>query len=197
MSFVSIVASDNMASVVSDGLLVDLSGNGEPAILPGKKPSMIRISSRQILACTGSAAVLKSLRKAFPYQENAWSINESRMHILEQLVREVPFEKQEVLLALVDAGGMMTCSMFSNEPGEKWHVLRPEGERLATMFLAGREINETKIKQVSEEFGRLIHLYGKDSTDHIFAAQRELIHFVSETDPLVGGQIFHQNITRK
>ncbi|WP_332238549.1 hypothetical protein [Sporolactobacillus sp. KGMB 08714] len=196
MSFVSIIATDKMASAVSDGRLVNLNENGQPAMIPGEKPGIIRLSGRQILACTGSAAALKSLRKVFPYQDRAWSFNESQIHVLERFVRAVPYEKQDVLVALVDAGGPMTCRMFSNEPGEKWHVLRPEKERLATMFLAGREIDKTKMRRISEEFGRLLHMYGEDSPEHIFAAQRELNHFVSEMDPLVGRRIFHQTVTK-
>lgn len=195
MSFVSIIASARLASAVSDGWLVDLSDNGESVILPGSKPSMVRISERQIIACTGSASVLKIIKNGFPFQKNDYVFDESRMNFFEQSVQEVPYEKQDVLLALIDASGPMTCSMFSNEPGQSWHVLRPDGGRLATMFLAGRAIDEVKIKKISEEFNRLLRMYGEKSSEQIFSAQRALNHLVSGLDPSVGPRTYRQLVT--
>ncbi|TGB00397.1 hypothetical protein E4665_01590 [Sporolactobacillus shoreae] len=190
MSFVSIIASPEWASVVSDGQLVDLAKNGERTVLPGMKPSVLRISEQQLLVCTGSASILKIIREKFPFQKGAYVINESSIRIMEELVRSVPFESQDVLVALVDASGPVNCRLFSNSPNDSWQTLTPDHKRLASLFLAGRNINEEKIKRISNEFNRLILIYGKETANQVVEAQKDLNRLAGEFDHTVSQRIY-------
>ncbi|RYM04756.1 hypothetical protein EWH99_09080 [Sporolactobacillus sp. THM7-7] len=198
MSFVSIIASSERVSAVSDCRLVDLTDEGTRQAVPGSKPGLVRISDCQLLACTGSATVLKRMKKEFPFRRQHYKMDQEMLDHLAQLASAVPFAHQDVLISLVSTAGSVSCRLFSNKPGDAWQTLIPEKGRLATLFLAGRDIDEQAIRTIYNEFARLLGLYGgEDDFRQIRRAQEELNHFASGIDPLIGERIAHMELIRK
>ncbi|MCI1882255.1 MAG: hypothetical protein LKI94_08705 [Sporolactobacillus sp.] len=186
MSFVSIIASPRQVSVVSDCCPVDLTETGNRVALTGNKPSATMLSECQILVCTGSCSAFKKMRKYFPYRSEPYTIGEKLLRGLEEPVQQVSYARQDVFAALVDTRGTVSCRLFSNRPGDRWKTLIPTEERWATLFLAGREVDEHAIGHIFHEFSRLLGLYGRNDFKQIKRAQRELNHWVAANDPLIG-----------
>ncbi|WP_100487870.1 hypothetical protein [Sporolactobacillus pectinivorans] len=191
MSFVSIIASPERVSVVSDCHLTDLDKNGDRIVLPGTKPSMVKVSENQLVVCTGSASALKKIKKMYPFQKENHVFNETALEAIEETIRHVPFEKQDVLFALVDCSGPVSCMIVSNKPGDRRQTLVPDHRRLAVLFLAGREISEENAKRISDEFNRLVQSTGKERTNQIFEAQKKLNQYVAGLDHTVSQRIYH------
>lgn len=196
MSFVSIIASERWASAVSDHLLVDIGKNGDMTVLPGSKPSMFKISARQIVACTGSASVLHRLKTEWPFRESAYSFDRDFMRTGASAVEAISITKQDILLALIDSSGPMICHMFSNQPDQEWQTLVPEGGRLATLFLAGRGIDKERIRMISRRCSSLLQPYEKISPDRAYAVQKQLNQYATALDKTVGARIFRLAIQK-
>ncbi|WP_353947755.1 hypothetical protein ABNN70_10535 [Sporolactobacillus sp. Y61] len=190
MSFVSIIASDQWASVVSDNHLVDMNKQGKIVVRPGSKPSALRISDSQIICCTGSASALREIRENFLFRDEAYKISQDQWDWLTTRIRRIPHQVQDVLLAVVDHSQKMTCQMISNQPGDTWHRLYPEGERLAALYMAGRGVDEYQIRQISAECSRLIRKSGKNSVEQVSSAQKALNKFAGDLDHTIGTRTF-------
>lgn len=190
MSFVSIIASPMRVSAVSDGTLVDVNENGEIVKLPGAKPSLIRISEAQLIASTGSATVLKGLREQFPYKKEAYVTDETFYEQLKQAADSIPYSNQDVLIALADITRGVSCRIISNQPQSTWQTLIPDTDRLAALYLAGRTVNEEHIKEIAAEADRKMRLFGKNTPEQIFRAQKSLNRFVARLDGTVGIRTF-------
>jgi hypothetical protein len=190
MSFVSIIASTRLVSAVSDGTQVDLNERGDIVMLPGTKPSLIRISENQLIACTGSTSVLHQLKKSFPYKDEAYEMTSAFTGELERAAHSVPFSKQDVLIALADVSGEVICRIISNDPDQDWQTLVPSRDRLAALYLAGRSIDEEHIKEIAAECDRQLQLFGKETPDQIYRVQKSLNQFVASRDTTVGTRVF-------
>lgn len=190
MSFVSIIASTRRISAVSDGTLVDVDEDGKIITLPGAKPSLIQISEAQLIASTGSAAVLKGLREQFPYNKQAYVTDETFYERLKKAANSIPFSKQDVLVALADVTRGVSCRIISNQPQSAWQTLIPRMDRLAALYLAGRTVNEEQIKEIAAEADRTFRLFGKQTPEQILRAQKSLNRFVAGLDGTVGIRTF-------
>ncbi|RYL90315.1 hypothetical protein EWI07_11735 [Sporolactobacillus sp. THM7-4] len=196
MSFVSIIASSEFASVVSDGCLSDLDETGRRVIVPGSRPSFVRVSECQLIACTGSARSLKQVKAAFPFRKEGYAFGADNLATLEKIIRCVPYHAQDALIAIVNAEPTMSCRMISNEDGQGWQTLRPESDRFAVLFLGGRELNEDKMKQIYRVFNQQIKNDGQKNPQSIFSAQKDVSRLAAELDSSVNKRIFHQLIRK-
>jgi hypothetical protein len=196
MSFVSIIASTRWISAVSDGTLVDVNGQGQIITLPAAKPSLIRISDTQLIACTGSASVLRRLKEKFPYKKEAYIIDKEVREELKQDACSVPFSRQDVLIAVAEVTSSATCRVISNQPGSAWQTLIPSPDRLAALYLAGRTVNEKEIKEIAAEADRQLQLFGKETPEQILRVQKSLNRFVAGKDATVGQRIFKMILER-
>lgn len=196
MSFVSIIATEQWISAVSDGNLVEFDKEGNWQIKPGKKPSFFRISERQFIACTGSSEAWSRIKKEFPFKKEPYPLDKDMLNHLEDVVRGVPQNQQDVLLVVADATNRVTCRMISNQPDTKWTVIEPESGRTGTLFLAGKLIDEKKIRLISEEFNRLLQVHGKDESKQVVLAQRELNKIAATLDPTIGTRIYQLLINK-
>lgn len=196
MSFVSIIASTRLISAVSDGTQVDLNEQGEIVLLPGVRPSLIRISENQLIACAGSASVLRYLKKSFPFKREGYEINSAVTGELERAAHLVPFSKQDVLIALADVSEQVMCRIISNRPDDDWQTLIPSQDRLAALYLAGRTVDEESIKEIAAECNRQLQLFGKETPDQIYRAQKSLNYFVADRDATVGTRVFRIMLER-
>ncbi|WP_010631279.1 hypothetical protein [Sporolactobacillus vineae] len=190
MSFVSIIASTQRVSAVSDGTLVEVNGEGHITALPGAKPSLIRISDTQLVACTGSASVLRRLKERFPYKKEPYVIDKEIRDELKQEACSVPFSQQDVLIAVAEVTAGVVCRIISNQPGAAWQTLVPSPNRLAALYLAGRAVNEEEIKEIAAEADRQLQLFGKETPEQILNVQKSLNRFVAGKDAAVGQRIF-------
>lgn len=86
--------------------------------------------------------------------------------------------------------------MISNQPDTKWTAIEPESGRTGTLFLAGKLIDEKKIRLISEEFNRLLHVHGKDESKQVVLAQRELNKIAATLDPTIGTRIYQLLINK-
>lgn len=193
LSFVSIIASNQWVSVVSDGNQVEASNAGEVQISLSKKPSFVRISEYQFIACTGSEKRLKRIKRLFTFQDHPYKIDSAMLAQLKEEVTSVPSDRQDVLLAIADAAEGCVCRMISNKPGARWITLRPEYDRAATLFLAGKGIDEQKISFLSDECNRLLrHKEGK--LDNAIIVQTQLNRIAATLDATIGSRVFHLSI---
>lgn len=196
MSFVSIIASTRFVSAVSDGRQVDLNERGDLVTLPGTKPSLIRISENQLIACAGSASVWRHLKKIFPFKRETYEINSAVTGELERAARLVPFSKQDVLITLADVSQQVMCRIISNRPDDDWQTLIPGQDRLAALYLAGRTVDEKSIKEIAAECNRQLEFFGKETPDQIYRAQKSLNCFVADRDATVGTRVFRIMLER-
>ncbi|MFC6387003.1 hypothetical protein ACFP7A_10345 [Sporolactobacillus kofuensis] len=191
MSFVSIIATDHWISTVSDGNLVEFSEKGTWAIRPGQKQNYVQISQRQCIVCTGSAELWERIKKMFPYTQERYVLEQDLFGKLKEIISLVPAERQDVLVAILDAQEQVICHMISNQTGAEWTQIQPTSRRMGTLFLAGRMIDEQKIQQIAEEFNRLLQVFGKNDPRQVMLAQKELNKYVTVLDPTVGQRVFH------
>ncbi|SFF99187.1 hypothetical protein [Sporolactobacillus nakayamae] len=191
MSFVSIIATNQWISAVSDGNLVEISTEGECHVCPGQKASFIQISKQQFIACTGSRSIRNKIKRNFPFSENPYVFDDDILAQLKQDVQTVPNQWQDVLLVIGEAVQQIECRMISNQANSDWVAIHPQSGKAGTLFMAGKGIDERKIKRIAEEFNRLIQTHGQDDWRNVIRAQNRLNQFVSTFDPTTGSRVFH------
>ncbi|QAA22455.1 hypothetical protein [Sporolactobacillus terrae] len=193
MSFVSIIASNQWISVVSDGNQVEANDEGEIQISLSKKPNFVRISDYQFIACTGSEKRLKRIKRMFTFQDHPYAIDSAMLAQLKEEVTAVSSDRQDVLLAIADAAEGCVCRMISNKPGARWITIRPEHGRAATLFLAGKGIDEQKIRFLSDECNRLLR-HKEEKLDNAIIVQVQLNRIAATLDSTIGSRIFRLTI---
>lgn len=188
MSYVSIVASTEWASIRSDCRLIEVSDSGKQKILPANKPSFFKISKKQLIACTGSASLLRQLKKDYCFQKRAYPITPIFLDDLKKRAAGYSSELQDVVIAFVNAAeGELTCQMITNEQESDWKFLVPDANRLAMVFMAGKEIDKQEMAYITKLFKEYLEVKEKTPTG-IADAQKEIIRYVAGVDPLVSPQ---------
>lgn len=192
MSFVSIIATENFATITSDGRVIERTESGEIIKKAERTPSFIKISGKQVVACTGNPALLRQMEETFPFKKSGTYLLRNRMNTFEAQVKQVPYEVEDVLLATVEinGSGSIECWMVSNQPGQAGQRLQPKEGKIVTIFMAGRHINEEKIKKIMEKFSELSNQYGRNTANKILNAQKELNRFVADIDLSVNKHTF-------
>ncbi|MFT8311064.1 MAG: hypothetical protein ABF629_07860 [Sporolactobacillus sp.] len=193
MSFVSIIATDQWISAVSDGTLVEVIEKGKIKRCLGNKPSFLRISKRQFIACTGSAALLNRVKNDMPFNSQPYVINQAMLSRLEHGVKSISAEWQDVLLVVADLTEKSVCRMISNQKDADWVNVVPQYGRAGTLFLAGKGIDNQKIKLIYEECSRML---GDKQNDlkSVIIAQNKLNRLAAKFDPSIGSRLFHLSI---
>lgn len=195
VSFVSIVADPNWATIVSDSYLIDETAEGSFKVIPGRKPSYMRLSASQLIACTGSARLLRQLKSDYLFQQRAWKIDARMLNEMRLKVAAISPERQDVLAAIVEAGERMSCRMISNEAGAVWQTLEPDNHRLATLFMASRAIDPEQIAGLAAKLDRRLKMIGK-SQEEVLRAQKETLLDAAKIDTTVSQQSFHLVVSR-
>ncbi|MCO7125665.1 hypothetical protein NIE88_07770 [Sporolactobacillus shoreicorticis] len=193
MSFVSIIATDKWISAVSDSNLLEVSEKGDMKRCLGNKPSFTRISKRQFIACTGSAALLNRIKHNMPFKFQPYVVNEALLSELEQEVKKFSTERQDVLLVIADLAEKSICRMISNRKDDDWVSIVPERGRAGTLFLAGKEIDEQKIKFIYEECNRMLGSKQRD-LKNVIIVQKKLNRLAMKFDSSIGSRVFQLTI---
>jgi hypothetical protein len=191
MSFVSIIATKQWISAVSDGNLVEITSEGTCRVCPGQKASFIQISEQQFIACTGSRSIRNKIKGDFPFSETPYVFDDDILGQLKQEVQTIPNQWQDVLLVVGGAVQQIECRMISNQANSDWATIHPQLGKAGTLFLAGKGIDERKIKLIAEEFNRLIRTHGQDDLKNVIRAQNKLNRLATTLDPTIGSRVFH------
>ncbi|MCL1631805.1 hypothetical protein M3N64_07560 [Sporolactobacillus sp. CPB3-1] len=190
MSFVSIIVTERWISAVSDDKLYTVSKQDGISKRLGSKPSFVRLSERQFLACTGDANTLQIIKNELPFKKQSYVIDEARLDWMERQIKKVPSSQQDVLLAVADTTVGSTCRMIDNQPNSEWVNTLPVRGRAGTLFLAGKNIDEHHIKWIAEQCSQMIHGY-PDDREHVIMAQVRLNRMAQKIDPSIGSRVFH------
>ncbi|WKB34757.1 hypothetical protein QS257_12585 [Terrilactibacillus sp. S3-3] len=191
MSFVSIIATENFATIMSDGLAIERTAGGEIIKKSEWTPGFIKISGKQVVACTGNPALLRQMGEAFPFKRSNTYPLRNRMNTFEARVKQVPYEVEDVLLATVEINeaGHIECRMVSNQPGQAGQVFSLKRERLRRSSWPAAILMKKK-KKIMEKFSELSDQYGRNTANKILNAQKELNRFVADMDPSVNKHTF-------
>lgn len=197
MSFISIVATKNYVNVVSDGLVLRKSENGELIRIQEDFQKFMKISENQFVAFGGNHGIFEKVKETIPYNPNSYDLNELS-EMLFSKSSEVTPEEASIMMAV---GGLdkeykrIEFFTFSNKGNHIQHY-RPNNEEVAYSFIISNYIDDEKLGEIDRMFMKLVRLHGYKKISKINKVQKDLSLIVSNMDPSVNKVTFNLSITK-
>jgi hypothetical protein len=197
LSFVSIVSTEKFISVMSDGLVTNISPNKDVIRLEEDYQKFIRISPKQFIAFTGSKDIFEQIKNETPYKTERYDLKELA-NIFYKKSRAVPENEGRVMIG-VGGIGQDDCIEFytlTNSQEDLLKSFKPINDEISYAFLESSYIDEKKHSEINIEFIKLLKKNGVNTVNKILRTQKELNMFVEAFDPSVNKRTFELYIKK-
>jgi hypothetical protein len=195
MSFVSIVATKDFVTVVSDGLAINLE-TGE--VIENRYKKFFKISEKQFIAFAGNKGIADHIKEIINYKKEGYNLFQLISALYWQITREIPFERARVLVAVggVNENGEIEFHTFINKPGETINSYRPKNDEITYSFLESKFIDEGKHQIIENKFIEYLSVNGYNTPYKVLRSQVQLNKLVCGMDPSVNNITFELYIRK-
>lgn len=190
MSLISIIATENFITVMSDGLVVDIETGVE---IEQRYKKFKKISENQFIALGGDKGLAERTLEIIGYGKEEQDLASIVNPIREQLIKEIPPSKASSQIALggIEDGQMVIYS-FNNDPDREVMIQKPNGNIPVYTFISSSKSTMNLDEEIQKKFRPNKH----NTPTQTLKLQEEINTLVAKVDPSVNRITFKLTIKK-
>ena len=194
MSFVSVFATQDFITVMSDGL-VTKEKNQE--VLKEDYQKFHLISSKQFMAYTGLKGRADQFKEIVKFSETGYNLSQLSQDLYNLINKSISPQEEKVSIVVggVDLDSQIRFYAYHNAPGRSIEKYWPVDSQPDCVFLESNYISYMHNTLV-EKFNGYIQETGYNTSDKVLRAQEMLNLYVDSLDPTVNKNTFSYSIVK-
>lgn len=184
MSFISIIATENFITVVTDG---QVTKDGKAVENNYKKYK--KISNNQFIAFGGAKEICETFIKNLDFLGNEQYDLQTLATNLSNAIKQIPYETYRILFVIggLNARNQIEFYSFSNIPESQDQYSNPKGDEISYAFLSSPDIDDSHFEKHLIEY---LSITGFNTPNKCIKAQKMLNSYVETIDNTVNKTTF-------
>ncbi|KAB7635268.1 hypothetical protein [Bacillus sp. B3-WWTP-C-10-D-3] len=190
MSFISVVATENLITVMSDGMESQKVNGKIEEVSPNYK-KFKKISEKQFIAYAGNTGICTYIANKYKFKYEVYNLEEVAFEIQKELLQ---FPRNETKNQFIIGGvqnGEVLCYTVKNDEGLP-ELVKPEKKKGSQIDIKLTTLSSNYLKKkIERNLTKSFETFFKKNNNQVLHAQLMLNNLVAENDPTVNTNTRH------